>query len=193
MEFGDTRLLTRYWDKVQQGETPDDCWLWVGARSSAGYGQLRVDGKALLAHRIIAEVAHGDSGGLFCLHSCDAPACVNPRHLRWGTAKDNMADRKERGRENYPPLRSRTHCPRNHEYSEENSYITKAGTQACRVCYRDHWRAWNERRKAKDYKTDRVPLHGTANEYRWGCRCRECTDAATEQTRQVRARKKGMK
>ncbi len=193
MEFGDTRLLPRYWDKVQEGETPDDCWLWVGARSSAGYGQLRVDGKALLAHRIISEVAHGDPGGLFCLHSCDTPSCVNPRHLRWGTAKDNMADRKDRGRENYPPLRSKTHCPRNHEYTDANSYITKAGTQACRECYREHWRAWNKRRKADDYKTDRVPVHGTANEYRWGCRCRECTDASTEQTRQVRARKRGAK
>ena len=191
MEFGDTRLLARYWSKVEEGETPDDCWIWTGARSSHGYGQLRVDGKALLAHRIIAEVAFGDSGGLFCLHSCDNPPCVNPKHLRWGTAKDNMMDRKERGRENYPPLRGRTHCPRNHEYTETNSYITKSGTQACRECYRAHWRAWNERRKATDYKPDRVPRHGTQTEYGWGCRCRDCTDAASESARKLRAKKKG--
>lgn len=33
-----------------------------------------------------------------CLHSCDTPRCVNPDHLRAGTAQDNSDDMKERDR-----------------------------------------------------------------------------------------------
>lgn len=32
------------------------------------------------------------------LHSCDNPLCVNPNHIRWGTAKENAGDMYERGR-----------------------------------------------------------------------------------------------
>jgi|WetSurMetagenome_2_1015567.scaffolds.fasta_scaffold15037_2 hypothetical protein len=36
--------------------------------------------------------------GLFVLHSCDNPKCINLQHLRVGTAKDNSMDAVKRGR-----------------------------------------------------------------------------------------------
>lgn len=31
-------------------------------------------------------------------HSCDVPACCNPRHLWWGTAAENNEDCRRKGR-----------------------------------------------------------------------------------------------
>ena len=36
--------------------------------------------------------------GMFVCHTCDVPACVNPRHLYLGTAQTNMDDKVRRGR-----------------------------------------------------------------------------------------------
>lgn len=36
------------------------------------------------------------------LHKCDNPPCMNPAHIYLGTPKDNMDDKKRRGRDNRP-------------------------------------------------------------------------------------------
>lgn len=88
--------LERFWSNVEKTES---CWLWTGAKSSAGYGQVRVDGITLYAHRLSYEMQNGPLGtGLVVLHSCDNPACVNPEHLSSGTQLDNVHDAINKGR-----------------------------------------------------------------------------------------------
>lgn len=75
-----------------------NCLEWQGAKSSFGHGQLRVNSKVYEVHRLMATLIYGEPNGLFCLHSCDNPPCINPDHLRWGTQKENLLEMQSKGR-----------------------------------------------------------------------------------------------
>ena len=88
----------RFWAKVNRG-APDECWPWTAALYPKGYGQFNVDGRAVLASRFSWELHHGPIlGGLWMLHRCDNPPCVNPAHLFLGTSADNIQDMVAKGR-----------------------------------------------------------------------------------------------
>lgn len=80
----------RLWSKVSK---TGPCWLWNGHRSSKGYGKTHFCGKMILTHRLSWVLFNGPMpSGLFVLHRCDNPPCVNPKHLFLGTALDNARD-----------------------------------------------------------------------------------------------------
>ena len=121
----------------------DDCWLWQGSIDKRrGYGVIAVDGKSKRAHRFAYELEYGPipddhdidhhchdpeicSGGIACPHR----RCCNPRHmLAVGPGVNNSADRC------ISRNRDKTHCPRGHEYTPENTKILDSGSRACRSC-----------------------------------------------------------
>lgn len=85
---------------VMPGQPPTDgCWDWSGVVNADGYGILTVNSGNVVASRASYKIHHGEiPEGLFVLHSCDRPVCVNPAHLRLGTKTENMADMVSRGR-----------------------------------------------------------------------------------------------
>lgn len=92
-----TPLEARYWPKVAV-RGADECWPWIGALNSDGYGLIRDGRRVVLAHRLALRFAGRDPGELCALHSCDNPACQNPAHLSAGTHLKNMAEMVARGR-----------------------------------------------------------------------------------------------
>jgi len=90
-------LEDRFWAKVNKIE--GRCWEWTAALDTAGYGSFRVGSRLVGAHRISYEIHHGPiPDGLWILHHCDNPCCVNPEHLFLGTRSDNMFDCSRKGR-----------------------------------------------------------------------------------------------
>ena len=88
-------LSERFWEKVDKTGT---CWLWTGAKLRTGYGSIRIDHKALRAHRVAYELSVAPiPEGVLILHSCDTPLCVNPAHLRLGDKRENTQDAIDRG------------------------------------------------------------------------------------------------
>lgn len=89
----------RIWSKVDRG-SDDECWLWMGAKSAYGYGQLSIDDRTVYAHRLVYEREVGPiPEGMVVMHSCDNPPCVNYLcHLSIGTERDNKLDMISKGR-----------------------------------------------------------------------------------------------
>lgn len=77
-------------------------WPWMADRLRHGKFIARVrKGKArwVQAHRIACRAIHGPPPfpDAHAAHGCGRACCVNPKHLRWATAAQNMADKKVHG------------------------------------------------------------------------------------------------
>lgn len=113
---GDANCLKRtpagvpiLWISEHKNYQLDDCLIWPFFREENGYGQTVFNGKKSKASRVMCIMAHGEpeGDGYQAAHSCGNGhiGCVNPRHLRWATHKENGSDmvahgRSTRGRKN---------------------------------------------------------------------------------------------
>lgn len=70
---------------------PDGCWIWQG-RVKDGYGVVRVGGRDLSAHRLMAHVCFGASAAPVVHHACANRRCISPMHLSYVTQFENNAE-----------------------------------------------------------------------------------------------------
>lgn len=89
----------RFLSKFEKRE--NGCWIWIAGKDPGGYGVFMVNKKTVRGHVWSYEHFKGPRNGLFVLHRCDTPACVNPDHLELGDNSANMKDCLEKGRENF--------------------------------------------------------------------------------------------
>jgi hypothetical protein len=78
----------------------DDCILWPYSVDSCGYGQARVKGTNITAHRAICMMAHGKPpffDAQAAHYKCGNTRCINKRHIRWSTVTTNHDDKRRHG------------------------------------------------------------------------------------------------
>ncbi len=134
--------LKAFFSKVAKS---DGCWLWTGAKQSNGYGNYR----GRLAHRVSYEMRGGKIPyGMTIDHICRVRDCVNPKHLRVMTQKDNNLC----GDSVVAKNKRKTHCINGHPLtgSHIRIIVRKDGTRRrclkCEALYKRNARA-NKRGK----------------------------------------------
>lgn len=81
-------------NKIESG-----CFELTRSVGGDGYGTVMISGKHLRTHRAVYHYLIGNiPEGLYVLHKCDNPKCINPDHLFLGTGKDNAIDMVNKGR-----------------------------------------------------------------------------------------------
>lgn len=128
-------LPQRFWAKVR---ITDDCWLWIAAVQSKGYGSFAIDGVTYSAHRLAYEDRFGAiPEGLQIDHLCRVRQCVNPEHMEPVTSIENT----RRG------FFDRGECKYGHDLTKTPPYVTTTANgrkrRECREC------RTNSRRKAR--------------------------------------------
>lgn len=140
------RLLSKIIEDKSRG-----CWIWTASLNGGGYARLGVDGHIRVAHRVSYECFRCEiPDGMYLDHLCRDRRCINPYHLEPVTHSVNCI-RGNIGANS--PLaqkqKAKTHCPKGHEYTDENTYINKNGARVCKKCSAISYR--NKVAKNPDY------------------------------------------
>ena len=113
--------------KTRCKKLPNGCIVWLGAKTTAGYGQVILNKKQKYLHRLSFEIYKGEIPKDFVVdHVCNNPSCFNPEHLRLLTSGENVS----RGTNKFKD----THCKNGHEYVKSNIFICPKGYRKCRKC-----------------------------------------------------------
>lgn len=125
-----TYYLDRFISKIRFTNT---CWEWEGHVQPDGYGTFAIMSKKVPAHRIsYLEFVGEIPEGLVLDHLCRNRRCVNPNHLEAVTQQVNLM----RGQTMNVLNKDKTHCPKGHEYTDDNTYVRKNGWRDCKTCKR---------------------------------------------------------
>ena len=122
-------------------------------KNKQGYIRVFVKGKLCILTRYVWELNFGEiSEGLYVLHKCDNPSCINSKHLFLGTNHENVLDSVKKGRHKYTPHKGEKHW---------NSKLTRQQILEIKKDNRLH------REIAKDYGVARRTISEIKNETRW--------------------------
>lgn len=162
----DRDIVQRFWAKVQKSS---DCWIWTASKRNKGYGAFAYTWKGQMihdrAHRFSYRLHLGDiPDGLFVLHRCDTPACVNPAHLFLGTNYDNVRDMHAKGRK----VVGGTHCGDNGKWKRgEIHHAAKMTAESVRELRSLHEQGWSFSRLGVRYGINQSAVYKIVHRLRW--------------------------
>ena len=132
----------------------DGCHPWTGDCNENGYGVIKFEGKTYIVTRAVMKEHLGRDlkSEEHVLHTCDNPPCSNRKHLYIGDPARNAKDRSDRGRHWRDRTESKTRCKNGHEYTPENTYMTKTG-RSCVTCRKDANERYYNRKKGGGSKS----------------------------------------
>ncbi len=111
----------------------EPCWVWLRARNSWGYGNIRWNKKYHGVHRLMYLLTVGEiPAPLVPDHLCRVRNCANPSHLELVTEQVNIL----RGISVSARHAIKTHCPSGHPYDAGNTYVYR-GSRYCKTCTRE--------------------------------------------------------
>lgn len=109
----------------------DQCWLWIGATDSGGYGSLGRLGKTYSAHKFIHELVCGSvSDNVELDHLCSTRSCVRPSHLEGVPHRVNVL----RGKGIAAVNSNKKECPKGHLLEGDNLVDCELPRRRCRIC-----------------------------------------------------------
>lgn len=151
--------VNAFWSKVDIRDSKKECWEWRGAKKPKGYGNVRIEKKYLLAHRVAFELCNGPipNGFLVC-HICDNPSCCNPNHLMLGTVKSNAADMLIKNRQKKPDSAARG-------VVNGNSKLDDQKVSEIRDCYGRGEK--NQYQLASEYGVSQASIASIVNRKTW--------------------------
>lgn len=122
--------------------TPSGCLIWTGRRLPKGYGQITVNGRNQLVHRLMYALYVGPiPDGYEIDHLCRVTSCAEPADLEAVTPEENRRRQTE----------AHTECRRGHLIVVGNIGSDGPGNSCrrCLTCRRDDQRA----RRARTFTT----------------------------------------
>ena len=142
----DQKVYKNFVEKLEPTDM-EQCWGWNASKNSRDKRPMFwFQDSWTRAARAVMYFKQGFlTKGMHVCHDpvkCNNKTCVNPFHLREDTPSANIKDLIITGNHNN---KRKTHCPKNHEYDEENTYYYNS-RRHCRQCKRDKKK---EKRNAK--------------------------------------------
>ena len=153
---------TRFLSKVDRRGI-DECWPWLGTVRADGYARFLLNGREEQAHRaahilFVGPIPDGYEVDHVRANGCTRTDCVNwVRHLEAVTPYENNMRS-----DSAAAVRARqTHCDKGHEFTPENTRITREGWRKCRICEREQSQKYrdNNRELVRTRDRARNPRH----------------------------------
>lgn len=150
----------KFWARVVIND--EGCWGWTGSTLGRAPHQRPQLAEKMFGTRSASRASYILHNGPlpddkpFVCHTCDDPLCCRPDHLWAGTAAENAADMKAKGRAGTNGNEQKTHCPEGHPYDEENTLVS-GGDRYCRRCRREKGRVAARRRRGTSESVWRKP------------------------------------